>query len=134
MTSFILLIMNAWILSAIALLAHRLRPRFGAAPLLALIGGLTVLVHNRYGVYLEPFPGIIMFITSSVFVPVILMSILILYVANGSVAARLTILSVIGLSLITMVQIFILGIFLGLPGGNSVLPEVTIQTMLQARD
>jgi PAS domain S-box-containing protein len=132
MASFALMVVNVWILSFIALLLHRLRPYFGAAPLLTLIGGLTVLIHSRYGVYIEPSPGILMFITSSIFVPIILMCILVLYVANGSVPARMTLLSVLGISLFTMFQLFILGAYLGQPESGSrsgLTPEFMFQVV-----
>ncbi|MBC8170731.1 MAG: PAS domain-containing protein [Anaerolineae bacterium] len=119
MASFALTIMNVWLLSFVALLLHRLRPYFGAAPLLTLIGGLTVLIHSRYGVYIEPAPGVFMYITSNVFVPVVLMCVLVLYVANGSAPARMTLLSVLGISLFAMLQLFILGVYLGQPGSGS---------------
>lgn len=119
MASFILMVVNVWILSFIALALHRSRPYLGSAPLLTLIGGLTVLIHSRYGVYIEPSPGMLMFITSNVFVPVVLMSVLVLYVSNGAVPARMTLLSVLGISLLTMFQLFVLGAYLGQPGAGS---------------
>lgn len=119
MTNFALLIADMWVFGGLVLLLHYTTGRFGFAPLLLAIGALTVLVQIQSGVYIEPSPGFIMFISSNVLVPVILMSILVLYISNGAIPCRMTIFGVIGLTLLAFAVLMIYRVHLSLPGGGT---------------
>lgn len=117
----LLLVVDVWILGGLVLYLHSLTPRFGFVPLLLVLGGVTALLQSQLGVYVEPTPGFIMFISSNVLVPVVLMSILVLYIANGAIAARMTIYGVLGISLLMLAMQVAYHLHLTLPGGGSLL-------------
>jgi PAS domain S-box-containing protein len=119
MANFFLLIADMWVFGGLVLLLHYTTARFGFAPLLLAIGALTVLVQIQSGVYVEPSPGFIMFISSNVLVPVVLMSILVLYISNGAIPCRMTIFGVMGLTLLAFAVLVVYRIHLSLPGGGS---------------
>ncbi len=116
-----LLLADLWVLGGLVLLLHRLNPRFGFAPLIILIGAVTVLIEGQSGVFVEPFAGLILFISSNVLVPIVLMAVLILYVANGAVPARMTIYGVLGISVLVVALRLIYRTHLMLPGGGDLL-------------
>jgi PAS domain S-box-containing protein len=119
MANLALLIADMWVLGILILLFHHLTPRFGFAPLLLSIGALAVLVQIQGGVYIEPSPGFIMFVSSNVLIPVVLMSILVLYIANGAVPCRMTIFGVIGLTFLAVMVLTVYRLHLSLPGGGN---------------
>lgn len=119
MANFILLIVEVWLLSTLVLYLHHASVRVGFAPLIFLLGGLTVLLQGQYGVYIEPLPNFALFISSNVIVPVILMAVLVLYVVNGAVPTRLTILSVLGVSTLILIALSLYRVHLSLPGGGN---------------
>lgn len=120
MLNFLLLIADIWILSAIIILLHHFSPRIGFAPFLFVVGGLTVLLQSQLGILIEPVPSFSMFVSSNLLVPVLLMAVLILYIANGAVPARLAIYSLIGVSLIALGVLMMYRLHLTLPGGSSI--------------
>jgi PAS domain S-box-containing protein len=120
MANVVLLIVEIWLLSALVLFTHHLSPRLGFAPLIFLLGGLTALLQVDFGVYIEPVPQFLFFVHSNLLVPVLLMGILVLYVANGAVPARLTMLCLLGLMALMLVLISLYRVHLSLPGGGSV--------------
>ena len=77
----LLLLADLWLLGGLILLLHRSSPRLGFAPLVVFIGALTVLIQSQLGVYVEPVPDFIMFVSSNVLVPGVVMAVLILYIA-----------------------------------------------------
>jgi PAS domain S-box-containing protein len=119
MVNGLLLLVDLWLLGGLTLLLHRFSPRLGFAPLIVFIGALTVLIQGQLGVYVEPFAGFIMFISSNVLVPVVVMAVLILYVAEGSVSARMTIIGVLSISLFVVAIRLMYRVHLSLPGGGS---------------
>jgi PAS domain S-box-containing protein len=119
MTSFFLLIADVWVLSGLILLLHHRSPRLGFAPLMLTIGALVVLVQGQFGIYVEPVPGFLMFISSNGLVPVVLMTVLVIYVADGAVPARMIIYGVLGISLLVLGIQFVYRLHLELPGGGS---------------
>ncbi len=119
MASFILLVVEVWTLAAGLLLLHYNSPRFGFAPFLFAIGALSVLLQEQLKIYVQPMPGFLMFITSNVLVPVVLMSILVIYVADGAVPARMTIIGVMGVGLLVLTVNFVYRTHLSLPDSGS---------------
>jgi PAS domain S-box-containing protein len=115
----ILLVLNMWVVSGVVLALHYYRNRVGFVPFLFLIAGMTIIVQSQWGVYIEPIPQIFVFYSSGALVPIILMSVLVLYVVEGAVETRITIWSIIGITLFFLgAQIFVRWIAF-LPGGGS---------------
>ena len=119
MVNGLLLLADLWLLGGLTLALHRFSPRLGFAPLVVYIGALTVLIQSQLGVFVEPAPGFIMFVSSNVLVPVVVMAVLVLYIADGSVSARMTIVGVLGISLFVVAIRLIYRAHLMLPGGGS---------------
>lgn len=108
-----------WLLMGLVLLLHAMKARLGLGPLLLLLGALVIPMASQLGIYIEPFPGFIMFISSNVFVPVLLAAALVIYVADGTMLARIVIFGLLGLSIFALLLIFVYRIFLSLPEGGS---------------
>jgi signal transduction histidine kinase len=115
----ILLIAEIWGLGGLVLILHYRSPRLGFAPLFMLIGCISTLLAGQYGVYIELWPEFIMFISSSVLVPSVLISVLILYVADGATPARMMIWSVGGITLLVIAIQLLYRLHLNLPGGGT---------------
>ena len=87
----ILLLAQLGLLSAIVLILHRLSPRYGLTPLLLFIGTLTAALQFRTLGYAHLQAGNLDLTLSQgsfVLLPVILFSLLILYIINGTQQAR----------------------------------------------
>jgi PAS domain S-box-containing protein len=121
-TNFFLLIIDIWVLSGLVLLLHYFTPRFGFVPLLLLIGGLIVLTQSQTGIFIEPLSGFVLFLSSNVFIPVILMTVLVLYIANGAVTARIVIFSLLGLTVLSALVLLMYRLHLHLPTGGTFSP------------
>ncbi|HSD83275.1 MAG TPA: PAS domain-containing protein, partial [Anaerolineae bacterium] len=119
MVNGLLLLVDLWVLGGLTLALHRLGTRLGFVPLIVFIGALTILIQSQLGVFVEPFPGFIMLISSNVLVPVVVMAVLILYVVDGSVSARTTIYGVLGISLFVVAIRLMYRTHLSLPGGGN---------------
>lgn len=119
MLNLALIVIEIWVLSALTLALHYLSPRYGFAPLLVLMGGLTVIIQGQVGVYVEPAPGLILFLSSNVLVPVVLLSVLVIYIADGAVPARMTMYCILAISLMVLVVQQLYRNHLGLPGGGT---------------
>jgi PAS domain S-box-containing protein len=119
MTNLVLLVADMWVLGGLVLLLHYVTPRVGFAPLLLTVGALTVFIQGQKNIYIQPAQGFILFINSNVLVPVVLLSVLVLYVTNGAVPARMTILCIVGLSLLGLAVQFIYRMHLAVEGGGT---------------
>lgn len=119
MSNLLLMIAHALTLGLIVLALHYITPRFGFAPLLVGIGGIAMLLQTQPGMYIQPFPGIILYYSSTVLVPTVLVAVLIVYVANGAVPARIIILCVMGISIFLLLFVQVYRDLLLLPGTQS---------------
>jgi PAS domain S-box-containing protein len=117
-TNAILFIAALWVLGGLVLIEHRFSDRIGFAPLLLTIGAFSVFVQSQLGVYLEPTSGLTLYLSSNVLVPIILMTVLVVYICNGALTARIMIFSVIGLSLLVLGIQALYRTMLLLPGGG----------------
>jgi PAS domain S-box-containing protein len=129
MANLLLLVADMWVLSSLVLLLHYLTPRFGFAPFILVIGALTVLLEGQKNIYIQPTPGLVMFVDSNVLVPVVLLSVLVLYIANGAVPARMTIIGILSLAVMTLVVLVLYRAHLSLPTSgstNAVPPQMLI--------
>jgi PAS domain S-box-containing protein len=122
----LLLVVDLWALGGLVLLLHRFAATLGLAPLMMTVGALLVLLTGPLSLFIRPANGIVFFVTSNVLAPVLLMSVLIIYVTNGSVPARRMILSFVGVGLLQFAILQIYRLHLSLPGSVGIrnLPDV----------
>jgi PAS domain S-box-containing protein len=120
MSGIILLVVVACALCSIFLFFHYFSPRAGFAPLLMLISALTVFLQMQTGVYIELNEFIHMFISSTLFVPVILAAVLVVYVSNGAVPARMLIFGILGTCIFAVLMMQIYGVFLDMPNVHTI--------------
>jgi len=95
------------ILASVALFLHAQSRRYGLAPLLIYVSGLVALLNSSgpHGLFVDLGP-IPIEVSNVTLVPVILMTLLILYRVNGTAVARVTIFGIVGLSaLVLFVQL-----------------------------
>lgn len=115
----VLFIGLTWALGGLALGLHYLSPRFGFSPLVLLVGVLVAFLGNQYGIYVEPVDGFTLFIGSNLLVPVLLMIVLVVYIANGAVPARMSIYGILAMNLFVLIIQTIYREIISLPGGGS---------------
>jgi PAS domain S-box-containing protein len=134
MTNLLLVIVDLWVLGGLVLLTHYRSRRWGFVPFLLLVGALTVLLSSQVGIYIQPVQGFILSVNANVMVPVILMSVLVLYVTRGSVPARLMIFGILGIAVLVLVILQVYRLHLALPGGSTFSPlRVNAMADLNAR-
>jgi PAS domain S-box-containing protein len=116
-----LLILEVLLLGGAVLVLHRLSPRYGLIPLIAFTIGLTVMVQaaNMTLVYIQLSPDFYVVIAAAICVPTILLAVLILYVVEGTVPARLTIFSILGVNVMYLLLFLSGRLHLSLAGGGS---------------
>jgi PAS domain S-box-containing protein len=117
MTSLLIMVASLWALGALVLLLHYYSPRVGFAPYLIVVGAVSGFLTVLADFYIQPFEGFTLYIASSVFVPVILMAVLVLYVVHGGVPARLLIFGVLGINIIGLIIQNVFQWMLSAPGG-----------------
>ena len=98
-----LLALELLVLGSLALYLHARSRRYGLAPLLIFLSGLVAILnalgHQGLFVHLGGFPVEVSNVT---LIPVILMTLLVLYHVDGTAVARVTILGIVGLSLLVL--------------------------------
>lgn len=114
-----LLVVHILLIGGLVLLLHALSPRFGFAPLLVCTGAMTALIQSQMGIYIEPFPGLVMFMTVSTLVPAVLAALLVIYVADGAPPARMLVVSVLVVTVTVSLLLLLYRIHLTLPGAGS---------------
>lgn len=119
MSNLLIVIIDLWVLCGIILTLHFYKSRIGIAPLILVVTTSTVFLQSQVSIFIEPFPDLILFINSNVFVPIILVAVLVLYVSNGSVSSRAMIYGVVGVSVLTVVIPIVYRIHLTLPDSGS---------------
>jgi PAS domain S-box-containing protein len=100
MLSLLLVLVELAALVALMVLLHRGSVRFGLVPLFAYLSGLAVLTQATAYVYVIAYEPRISVNSSTLFVPVIMLAVLVLYAIDGTVAARQAVLAIVGLSLL----------------------------------
>src|SRR5262245_44741064 len=119
MLNLLLAVAGMWGLAVMMLALHRLSPRYGLEPLLLLTAAMTTLVELQWGTYIEPTPGLILFTGSNILLPVILMTIVLLYIADGSLITRITIYCIAGIAVLSVAFLYFMSLQLSLPTGGS---------------
>jgi|GEM_PF-3231168 len=114
-----LLAIEALTLGGLAVALHASSHRYGLRPpLLVFITGLVAVLHamGANPILIDAW-GTRLVVTDSVIVPVILASVLMLYDIQGTAVERVTILGVVGVSVLVLSLQLLLPIHLALPGG-----------------
>ena len=113
-----LLAIEALTLGGLAVALHASSHRYGLAPLPVFITGLVAVLHamGANPILIDAW-GTRLVVTDSVIVPVTLASVLMLYDVQGTAVARVTILGVVGVSVLVLSLQLLLPIHLALPGG-----------------
>jgi PAS domain S-box-containing protein len=119
MTSLLILVACLWALGALVLLLHYYSPRVGFAPFLIVVGAVAGFLTVLADFSIQPFEGFTLYIASSIFVPVILMAVLVLYVVHGGVPARVLIFGVLGINIIGLIIQNVFQWMLNIPAGAS---------------
>ncbi len=120
MENLLLLVINVWIMGLIIAVLHSISPKYGFAPLLLILGVMMGTLENQVNLYIEPADGLVLYVSSTMLVPPIIMGILILYIANGTMPARFTILAILGASLLALLIRWIFKLHLELPHSEAV--------------
>jgi len=110
-----LLAAEIWVFGGVALLLHYLNPRISLIPFLMYIASLTTILSLQLGVFIPLSETITIFINSTVALPVILMSVLLIYITHDSFSTRQTILSILVVSLVTLLWFGFSATHLALP-------------------
>lgn len=112
-------------LASVVFFLHAQSRRYGLAPLLIYLAGLVAILHTLgpTGLFLDV-GSVSVEVSNATVVPVILMTVLLLYRLNGTAVARVTILGIVGLSaLVLFIQLsraahLELGARSGVPGAS----------------
>lgn len=115
------LIIEMWLLAILMLALHYQSPRFGLAPLIFIIGALVGILRfaSSIAVYISLSDSLNFTVAGNVIIPIVISAVFIIYVANGTLPARVAILSIIGVELLTIIIVTSLGRHLDLPNGGS---------------
>jgi len=117
----LLIVLENALLAAMALVLHAKSRKYGLAPLLLYLAGLVTVLQMTGPMNLHlALWGTSFIVSSATLVPVVLMTLLILYEAEGTAVARLAIIGVIGLSLLVLLAQLGFGLHMSLPGGIDV--------------
>lgn len=116
MLSFALIILQLWSFTGIALLLHRSSPRIGLAPMFFYISAIITLLNpgELLALFIEPFPGMIIRTGAHVFVPLLLVILLVLYIANGTSTAQLVLYALTGINLLIITVLLFLLAYINL--------------------
>jgi PAS domain S-box-containing protein len=127
MANLAIALLELLVMTASVLALHRLRPRFGLAPLLAFLSGLVVLA--QLANYAYPLVGV-QTNAAVLMVAVVFMALLLLLAADGVVAAAQATAAVMGLSLLVLFAAFFIHLRRALLGPGSIVPIVAGQNVL----
>jgi signal transduction histidine kinase len=132
MASLLVLIIQLWLFTGVVLVLHRLAPRIGLAPLLFYISGIIAILNfaELMALFIEPFPGIIIRTGAHVFVPILLMTILVLYIANGTSPAQLVLYALTGVNILVITVLAFLFIYMLLNNPSTPTTGLLIETNL----
>lgn len=114
MFSLILFVIQVCLFGAIALYLHYQSEHYGLMPLLlfvaAIMGALNMI--ELMTLFIEPIPGVVIRPGGHVYVPIILLVVLIFYITNGTRAARLIIMGLVGINLLILCILLFLTLYL----------------------
>jgi PAS domain S-box-containing protein len=108
------------VLAGAVIWLHRISPRYGLAPLLVFLAGGVAVLHTAAPI--GAFVQIGVWNTalgSAVVVPVVLLGLLIVYVADGTAPARIAMLGIFGASGLALVMLLLQSAHVALPAGGT---------------
>lgn len=129
MLSFGILVIQVWLFMILGLLLHRISPRFGLTPLLFYVATLMAILNfaELMALYIEPVAGIVLRTGGHVFVPIILMIVLVLYVADGTQPAQLVIYSLTGINVLVLIVLAFLLLYQNVRDADTVLRGMLLE-------
>lgn len=132
MANLLVLIVQLWLFTSVALVLHWFSPRIGLTPLMFYISGIIAILNfaELLALFIEPFPGIIIRTGAHVFVPILLMSILVLYIANGTAPAQLVLYALTGVNILVITVLVFLFIYMGISNTTTPITGLLIETNL----
>lgn len=114
MVSLLLFVVQVSLFGAVALYLHYQSEHYGLMPLLlfvaAIMGALNMI--ELMTLFIEPIPGVVIRPGGHVYVPIILLVVLIFYITNGTRAARLIIMGLVGINLLILCILLFLTLYL----------------------
>ncbi len=125
MTELIIVVLDLVLFGGLVLVLHRASTRYGLAPLLFYLAGSVAVLHSMaaVGVYVRPVGDLTLVIGSNVVVPVVWLGLLVIYIVDGTAAARLAMLGIIGVSALAFGIQAVQSLHLQMPGSGSLLDQ-----------
>lgn len=132
MANLLVLIIQLWLFTGVVLLLHWFSPRIGLAPFMFYISAIIAVLNfaELLALFIEPFPGIVIRTGAHVFVPILLVSILVLYIANGTAPAQLVLYALTGVNILVITVLIFLLIYIGLSDTHMPITGLLMQTDL----
>lgn len=125
MANLFLLSVEIVILGITVIGLHRFNTRYGYLPYLVLISVIAVLLQSQAPLYIEPVSGVFIVINSTVLIPLLVMSVLLLYIADGTFPAQMAIVTILTVSLFTVLSLYSEQLHLSLPISESLNPQLS---------
>ncbi len=120
MLNILLMVAELYFLGFTALVLHAQSRRFGLAPILFFLAGAVGMLHAMSPIEAQVALGEGYVVVSSMTqVPVILMILLVLYEVEGTAAARVAILGIVGISLLVLALQLVVDLHMALPGSKN---------------
>ncbi len=128
MISYSIFAVHILLLTFLALLLHYRQMKFGLTPLLFFLASLIVILNftDMMEIQLEPFPGYVLRTGGHVYVPVILTTVLVLYIANGTSRAQLVLFALTGINLLVLLTIGFMMAYINLRDENTTLTALVL--------
>ena len=111
MLSVLIFALQISLFGAVALSLHRMSDFYGFAPLLFFVAGIMGILNiiELMTLFIEPSPNIVIRPGGHVYVPIILLTVLLIYISSGTRTAQITIVGLIGIDvLILSVLVFLM--------------------------
>ncbi len=117
MSIYVLFTLSVLSLSVLTIFLHRISPRIGSTALMFYLASLVAILglSTPLTIVLEPIDDIFLRIPTDVLVPMVLMIVLMLYVANGTRSAQQAIYGVAAVNLISLFTLMVINVYAGLP-------------------
>ncbi|MCA9915533.1 MAG: PAS domain-containing protein, partial [Anaerolineae bacterium] len=128
MISYGIFVIHILFLALLALLLHYQQTKLGLTPLLFFLASLIVILNftDLMEIQLEAFPGYVLRTGGHVYVPIILMTVLVLYIANGTSRAQLVLFALTGINLLVVVTIAFMMAYINLRDESTILRALVL--------
>lgn len=117
----IVLVVELWLFGAVGLWLHQLSARFGMLPVTFFIAALVAVLQysSPLGIFVSTDLGLNFVVGSTVYVPVILLLMIVVYIVNGTKLARRMIFGLLAITLLILLILGVQSLHLALPGGGN---------------